>query len=212
MTSIWPWLLAAGTGALHGLNPAAGWVFAAAWSLRSHDRGRVMPALLPIAAGQVAAILLVGAALVFGVSIDRIALQIAAGGLLAIGAAVHWLARRMPRRPASHIGLALWSFIMSITHGTGLMLVPALIPLCAGDASSQMMPLSNSLMLALSAIGLHVAAMLAVTGLMAKGACRVFGASLRLRRNITRKPRQAAHRGNAPLRCMNQGRQYSSLD
>jgi len=31
MASYWPWLAVAGVGALHGLNPASGWMFAAAW-------------------------------------------------------------------------------------------------------------------------------------------------------------------------------------
>ena len=43
MTSIWPWVAVAGLGGLHGLNPATGWMFAAAWGVRSRpdaDRGR----------------------------------------------------------------------------------------------------------------------------------------------------------------------------
>ena len=30
MDSLWPWLAVAGMGALHGLNPATGWLLAAA--------------------------------------------------------------------------------------------------------------------------------------------------------------------------------------
>ena len=28
MASLWPWLAVAGVGALHGLNPASGWIWA----------------------------------------------------------------------------------------------------------------------------------------------------------------------------------------
>lgn len=35
MASLWPWLAVAGVGALHGLNPATGWMFAAASGVRS---------------------------------------------------------------------------------------------------------------------------------------------------------------------------------
>ena len=34
MTDLWPWLTAAGAGALHGLHPAGGWALAAAWGVR----------------------------------------------------------------------------------------------------------------------------------------------------------------------------------
>lgn len=34
MTDLWPWLTAAGAGALHGLHPAGGWALAAVWGLR----------------------------------------------------------------------------------------------------------------------------------------------------------------------------------
>ena len=38
MTDLWPWLTAAGTGALHGLHPAGGWALAAAWGVRRSPR------------------------------------------------------------------------------------------------------------------------------------------------------------------------------
>ena len=37
---LWPWLAVAGVGALHGLNPANGWMFAAAWGVHSRDGRR----------------------------------------------------------------------------------------------------------------------------------------------------------------------------
>ena len=52
------------------------------------------------------------------------------------------------------------------------MLVPALIPLCLGDGPAREITASNSLTLALAAVGVHMAAMLAVTGTIALGACR----------------------------------------
>jgi hypothetical protein len=62
--------------------------------------------------------------------------------------------------PVGHAGLALWSFMMSTAHGAGLMLVPALIPLCIGNAPAREITASGSLMLALAAIGVHIGAML----------------------------------------------------
>ena len=53
-----PWLAVAGLGALHGLNPATGWILATASGLRSGDRRRALRALAPIAAGHAASVAL----------------------------------------------------------------------------------------------------------------------------------------------------------
>ncbi|MDP9600273.1 UNVERIFIED_ORG: hypothetical protein J2W38_000043 [Variovorax paradoxus] len=175
MASLWPWLAVAGVGALHGLNPATGWAFAAAWGPRSRDRSRVLRALVPIAVGHAASVALVAVAVVLVPSMDRTVLQVLAGGLLAAVVAHHLRhgTTSRARVPSGHAGLALWSFIMSTAHGAGLMLVPALIPLCMSDApAAREITASGSLMLAVAAAGVHMAAMLAVTGALAFGACR----------------------------------------
>jgi hypothetical protein len=110
--------------------------------------------------------------------------------LLVVVAAYH-LSGRKPKRvrtPAAHAGLALWSFMMSTAHGAGLMLVPALIPLCMGDASARAITASGSLTLALAAVGVHTTAMLAVTGVIALGVCRGFDAGAGLFQSLRRKP------------------------
>ena len=56
------------------------------------------------------------------------------------------------------------------------MLVPALMPLCMGNAAARESTASGSLTLALAAVGVHSAAMLAVTGVIAAGVCRGFDA------------------------------------
>ncbi len=193
MASLWSWLAVAGLGALHGLNPATGWMFAAAWGVQSRDRSRALRALMPIAVGHGASVALVAAAVALGLAMDRVALQAVAGGLLVVVAIVH-LSGRTPKRaraPAGHAGLALWSFMMSSAHGAGLMLVPALIPLCIGDASGRQITASGSLTLALAAVGVHTAAMLTVTGVIATGVCQGFDAGARLLRSLRRKPLSA---------------------
>jgi hypothetical protein len=195
MASLWPWLAVAGVGALHGLNPAAGWMFAAAWGLQSGDRMQALRALMPIAAGHATSVALVAAAVALGLAIDRMVLQALAGGLLLIvvtrclsGHTTRW-----SRGPAGQAGLALWSFMMSSAHGAGLMLVPALIPLCAADAPAREITASGSLTLALAAVGVHTAAMLAVTGVIATGVCRGVDAGAGLLRRL-RRGRPAAPR------------------
>lgn len=177
MTNFWLWLSVAGLGALHGLNPANGWIFAAAWGVRSKNRVKALRALMPIAIGHVAAIALAAGAVALGLSLDRVAMQIVAVVLLLVIAAIH-LSGRKPgqvRLPAGHASLALWSFIMSSAHGAGLMMVPVMFSVCTANAASREVTASGSLMLALAAVGVHTTALLVVTGAVAAGACRAFG-------------------------------------
>jgi hypothetical protein len=190
VASLWPWLAVAGVGALHGLNPAAGWIFAAAWGVHSRDRGQAVRALMPIVIGHATSVALVAAAVALGLSMDRVLLQTVAAALLVIVAMVHLSGRtaKRARAPAGHTGLALWSFMMSTAHGAGLMLVPALIPLCMGDAPGREITASGSLSLAVAAVAVHTAAMLAVTGVVATGVCRGFDAGAGLVRRLRGSP------------------------
>jgi len=174
MASLWPWLAVAGVGALHGLNPASGWIWAAAWGLRSRDGAQPLRALVTIAVGHLASVALVAGAVLSGFALDRGWLQAIAVGLCVLVVLVH-LSHRTPavaRATAGHAGLALWSFAMSTAHGAGLMLVPALAPLCLGGASAAAGSAPGALGLALAGLSVHTAAMLAVAGLLASGACR----------------------------------------
>jgi hypothetical protein len=188
MTSFWPWLAVAGLGALHGLNPATGWMFAAAWGVHSRDRAQALRALLPLAVGHAGSVALVAAAVALGLSTDRVVLQGVAVGLLVVVAMIHLSGRTALRARAGHAGLALWSFVMSTAHGAGLMLVPALIPLCMGEVPAREITASGSLTLALAAVGVHTAAMLAVTGVIATGVCCGFDAGASLLGSLRRKP------------------------
>lgn len=182
MSSLWSWLAVAGAGALHGLNPATGWMFAAAWGVQSRDRAQALRALVPIAIGHATSIALVAATVALGLSMNGVALQALGGALLVVVAVVHlWSSKtKRARTPAGHAGLTLWSFMMSTAHGAGLMLVPALIPLCMGNAPAREITASGSFTLALAAVGVHTAAMLAVTGAIASEVCRGFHVGARL--------------------------------
>ena len=193
MTNLWPWLVVAGLGALHGLSPANGWMFAAAWGVRAGDRGQARRALLPIAIGHAASVAVVACAVAQGMSMDRSLVQDLAGALL-VGAASYRLLRgarqcTLISTQAGHAGMALWSFLMATAHGAGLMLVPALVPLCLADSPAREITASGSLLLALAAVGVHTAAMLATTGVIATGVCRGVAMHPRLLSGTT--PRQA---------------------
>ena len=180
MQTLWPWLVVAGLGALHGLSPANGWMFAAACGVHARDGAQARRALLPIAIGHLASIALVVYAVGLGVLMDRALVQGLAGALL-VGVAAHRLlrgaAQRKPTRArlgahTGHAGIALWSCLMATAHGAGLMLVPALVPLCMAGNPARAITASGSLVLALLAVGVHMAAMLVMTGVIATGVCR----------------------------------------
>jgi hypothetical protein len=71
-----------------------------------------------------------------------------------------------------HAGIALWSFLMATAHGAGLMLVPALVPLCLADNPAREIAASGSLVLALAAVVVHMAAMLVTTAILASAVRR----------------------------------------
>jgi len=166
----------AGLGAFHGLSPATGWMFAAACGVRARDGAQVRRALLPIAIGHAASVALVACAFAWGMSMDRTLVQALAGALL-VGRASYRVMRGTAQHTrisskAGHAGIALWSFLMATAHGAGLMLVPALVPLCLADNPAREIIASGSVVLALAAVGVHTAAMLVTTGVIATGVCR----------------------------------------
>ena len=67
MDGLWPWIVMAGLGAYHGLNPAMGWLFAVSLGMQDRERSSVTRALVPIAIGHELSIALV-ALLVIGLA------------------------------------------------------------------------------------------------------------------------------------------------
>ena len=64
-------------------------------------------------------------------------------------------------------GLFLWSFLMASAHGAGLMLIPAVIPLCLAASPAHELTAGGSLPVALAALVLHTGVMLATIGIIA---------------------------------------------
>jgi hypothetical protein len=62
------------------------------------------------------------------------------------------------------------------------------MPLCTGNAATREITASGSLTLALAAVGVHTAAMLAVTGMIAIGVCRGFASGASLLRSLSAPP------------------------
>jgi hypothetical protein len=171
VSGAWPWLVLAGLGAFHGINPAMGWLFAVALGLHRRSRAVVAGALAPIAFGHVLSIAaVVAAVLLLGLVVDETLLRRAAGILLIGWAAYHAVygARHRVRfgMTVGFTGLAAWSFLMASAHGAGLMLIPVVLPMCLAASPGGELT-AGALPIALAAVGVHSLAMLAVTGAIA---------------------------------------------
>jgi hypothetical protein len=179
--SAWPWLAVAGLGALHGLNPASGWIFVAAGGWRTGRRTRALRGLVPIALGHAASVIAIAAAvpaaLQRGFAVDPSLLALLAGAVL-LGLVVHHVVQYAAHEACSRgsdTQLALWSFAMTTAHGVGFMLVPSLVSFCGSGVPAREITSSGSMLMALAALGIHLGSMLAVMALMAAGAVRGFG-------------------------------------
>jgi hypothetical protein len=169
--TLWLWLAIAGLGLFHGINPAMGWLFAVALGLNRHSERVVWLALLPIGAGHalaVAVILILVLAL--GLILEPGLLRPLAAALLFTWAGWHALyGRRHKVRFGMQVGLGglfLWSFLMANAHGAGLMLIPAVIPLCLAASPAHALTLGASLPVGLAALAVHTGAMLATIGIV----------------------------------------------
>ncbi|HUF26425.1 MAG TPA: hypothetical protein VMM18_05515 [Gemmatimonadaceae bacterium] len=168
-------------GAVHGINPAMGWLFAVSLGLQAQSGRVVWVALGPLALGHalaVAATIAVAAAL--GVVVPLTWLRwLAAAALLAFGV-MHLVRHRHPRAGGGmNVGakdLTLWSFVVSSAHGAGLMVLPFVLGLPAAGASGHgahahgMAAVSNAAQLGeigVLATLLHTASYLAVAGAIA---------------------------------------------
>jgi hypothetical protein len=173
-----PWLIMAGLGAYHGVNPAMGWLFAVSHGLQDRSRRSVLRALWPIALGHELSIALVVAlVLVLEVVADPAALHVGAAAVL-VGFGVfrflkprahfRWVKGRVTRGE-----LAVWSFLMSTAHGAGLMVAPVVLGVGAAPARAQDHALSDLHLQTLGipasglAVTVHVGAMLLVMGAVA---------------------------------------------
>jgi hypothetical protein len=126
-----PWLLLLLLGAVHGVNPGMGWLFAVALGLQEENGRAVWRALPPLALGHACAIALavlvasaVGAALPVNMMKVLTAIVLFSFGMYRL--VRHRHARYGGMRVNAR-DLTMWSFLMANAHGAGLMVLPVLI-------------------------------------------------------------------------------------
>lgn len=129
---LYTWLGLFGLGALHGINPGMGWLFAVALGLQERRARAVWRALPPLALGHALAVGGVVALVVAaGWTLPPAVLKWTVVALLA-GLGVYRLFRHAhPRYGGMQVGareLTVWSFLMATAHGAGIMVLPLVLP------------------------------------------------------------------------------------
>jgi hypothetical protein len=120
-----------GLGALHGINPGMGWLFAVARGLQERQRRAVWRAVGPLAFGHALGIgVTIAVAMLAGLALEPAKLKWLVAALL-LGTGLWHLVRPTHLSAGGmRIGpraIATWSFLMSLAHGAGLMVVPLVL-------------------------------------------------------------------------------------
>ena len=172
------WWAVVVSGIYHGVNPGMGWPLAVSSALMERRQASLFKALLALALGHLlamAAILFPFSVLFWLVEWQR-EIQIGAA-LLVIALGIYLLVNRrhprfLARVPPSR--LALWSFLVAMAHGAGLMLVPIYLGICdtvgsdAGHTAADAL-MGGTLTIALLVALTHTAAMMLSGGALAVG-------------------------------------------
>ena len=181
------WLAVVASGLYHGVNPGMGWPLAVSAGLMERSTRALWAALLPLWLGHLLAMLVIifPFAVLFALVAWQRQIQIGAS-LLVIGFGIFRLVNRRHPRALARIRptqLGLWSFVVAIAHGAGLMLVPIYLGLCQsadldkGHAATAALINTNVGMAVLVSF-IHSAAMIAAGGLSAWLVYRYFGLEL----------------------------------
>ena len=128
------WLAVVASGLYHGVNPGMGWPLAVSAGLIKRSSYALVAALWPLTVGHLLAmfVVILPFAVLFALIEWQQQIQIGAS-LLVIGFGIFRLVNRRHPRVLARIRLAqlgLWSFVVAIAHGAGLMLVPIYLGLC----------------------------------------------------------------------------------
>jgi hypothetical protein len=166
----WSWPALVLLGAYHGLNPGMGWLFAVALGMQERRRAAVLWSLVPLTVGHAVAIGgAIAAAGMLGLIVSHGQMKVIVAAALVSFGAYRIFRRRHPKGGGMRVGffdLTLWSLLMASAHGAGLMILPLLFGVTAGDhvghSTDARTPASASL-----AVAVHTAGYLAVTAFVA---------------------------------------------
>jgi hypothetical protein len=176
-----PWASLLLLGALHGMNPAMGWLFAVGRGLQQRERRAVWRALGPLALGHGVAI---AAAIMVAIALGPLMpgqwiRRLVAAALIIVGLDGLRRHRHVSLRGmrVNDVELATWSFLVASAHGAGLMVLPFVLGASAPGVSAMPhqhheMAMVNEASIATGPIGigapvLHTLGYLAMTAALA---------------------------------------------
>jgi hypothetical protein len=173
------WLAVVASGLYHGLNPGMGWPLAVSAGLWERRDRAVFAALVPLAFGHLAAmalVLLPFAALATALDWSR-EIRVGAGLLVVAFGLWRLVDRRHPRFLARipPARIALWSFLVALAHGAGLMLVPVMLGICTTTAPGAAPAAAGNVTVAAGVAVLHSLVMIAAGGALAWAVYRWLG-------------------------------------
>lgn len=181
-TALW-WAVVL-SGIYHGVNPGMGWPLAVSAALMERASSNLYRALGALALGHLIAMLaiLLPFSLLFVLVTWQRDIQIGAAGLVIVLGLYLLFNRRHPRFLArvAPSRLALWSFLVALAHGAGLMLVPIYLGICrtidtdAGHAAASDLMGGNVGIAVVVALA-HTLTMIASGGAIAFGVYRWVG-------------------------------------
>jgi hypothetical protein len=181
------WLAVVASGLYHGVSPGMGWPLAVSAGLIEKNSHALMAALGALTFGHLLAILVVILPFALLVAILEWQQQIQIGAsLLVVGFGIFRLVNRRHPRMLARIRptqLGLWSFVVAIAHGAGLMLVPIYLGLCRAadldqghEAAGVLINANLEMAVAVSVV--HSVAMIAAGGFLAWLVYRYLGLKL----------------------------------
>jgi hypothetical protein len=181
------WLAVVASGLYHGMSPGMGWPLAVSAGLIEKNSHALMAALWALTFGHLLAMFVVILPFALLVAILEWQQQIQIGAsLLVIGFGIFRLINRRHPRVLARIRptqLGLWSFVVAIAHGAGLMLVPIYLGLCRAadldkghEAAGALMNANLGMAVAVSVV--HSVAMIAAGGFLACLVYRYLGLKL----------------------------------
>ncbi|MCF6112908.1 hypothetical protein L2331_23900 [Mesorhizobium muleiense] len=175
------WFAVVASGIYHGVNPGMGWPLAVSAALMERRAYALPGALLALAFGHLVAMTVVLLPFALMTVLVDWQTEIRVGAGLIVVALGVWLLfnRRHPRFlarvPPSR--LALWSFLVAVAHGAGLMLVPIYLGLCgvvetdAGHRAATAL-IARTAALSIGVAAVHTGAMITAGGALAFGVYR----------------------------------------
>jgi hypothetical protein len=173
------WLAVLASGLYHGLSPGMGWPLAVSASLWEKRESAVFRAFIPLAFGHFAAMAVVLLPFAFLTWFVERSMEIRVGaGVLVMGFGLWRLIDRSHPRALARIKptqLALWSFVMAIAHGAGLLLVPLYLGMAMAGEHAGHMGMQREVSTAIEVAALHTLAMFAGDAAMAWSVYRYLG-------------------------------------